>query len=149
MSQVLWIIMICSPTLGISSQKYGKRRFRPFFGQKCSCISNIFDRKATFGRFSAFYFSDLVRMSYYHLKSTFYLRDVTFRILTGGLVINMVALLRLFFAKKGWEREVNGVNIFSSLGPLDHLISFSPTHTHMTYTQDWFYNCKESSCTPY
>ena len=49
-------------------------------------------------------FTDLIRMSYNHQKSTFYLRDVTFRILTGGLVINMVALLR-FFRQKGMREK--------------------------------------------
>ena len=81
--------------------KISKEWFRTLFGRKCSHISNKNYRTLVLVRFRGSYFSDLVRMSYYHSKSTFYLRDVTFRILTGGLVINMVALLRLFFAKKG------------------------------------------------
>jgi len=73
--------------------------------------------------------TDLVKMSYYHLKSTFYLHDVTFRILSGGLVINMVAPLSIFFRQKGMR--VNGVKIYSH--PLDPWTTSShsrpPTHT--------------------
>ena len=82
-------------------------------------------------------------MSYYHLKSTFYLRDVTFRILTGGLVINMVALLR---SPKRDERERSEWSEYILIpwtpGP-PHLILAHP-HTHDIYTRLIFIIAKKA-----
>jgi len=106
-----------------------------------------FNLKVSMNAFLCLHDTDLVKMSYYHLKSTFYLHDVTFRILSGGLVINMVAPLSIFFRQKGMR--VNGVKIYSH--PLDPWTTSShsrpPTHTWHIHKTD-FYNCKESSCTP-
>ena len=94
--------------------------------------------------FLELYLSDLVKMSYYHLKSTFYLHDVTFRILSGGLVINMVALLSSFFAKKkGWEwMKWKYILIPWTPGP-PHLILAHP-HTHDIYTRLIFIIAKKA-----
>lgn len=83
-------------------------------------------------------------MSFYHLKRTFYLRDVTFRILTGGLVINMVALLRFFHQKGMRERSEWSEYILIPWTPgPPHLILAHP-HTHDIYTRLIFIIAKKA-----
>ena len=102
-----------------------------------------FNLKVSMNAFLCLHDTDLVKMSYYHLKSTFYLHDVTFRILSGGLVINMVAPLSIFFAKKGWEwMEWKYILIPWTPGP-PHLILAHP-HTHDIYTRLIFIIAKKA-----